>query len=216
LGITCDVGRTILALCALVVVGCKGEPKVLEPRSPPPRATPPIALPSQPVPAGYGRVVLHGTDGRLRITARGDTAFVPPGTNVPPTRTGELCVTPCVADLPYGNYRLFMSSADGSYSQTDTDDLSVREGITYHVRAPGKYEPPTWLPVLPTVVLIAASVAVLGGATLASRDEENRTAGFVLIGAGVAVGIGGGLLYYDASRGARQDGATTEWNEPAR
>lgn len=162
--------------------------------------------------------MLHGTDGRLRVTARGDTAFVPPGTNVPPTRTGELCVTPCVADLPYGNYRLFMSSADGSYSQTDTDDLSVREGVTYHVRAPGKYEPPTWLPVLPTVVLAVATVAVLGGAALASKkdDKDSQTTGFIMIGAGVGIGIGGGILYYDASRAKRQDGATTEWNEPAR
>jgi hypothetical protein len=111
-----------------------------------------------------------------------------------------------------------MSSADGSYSQTDTDDLRVGEGVTYHVRAPGKYEPPTWLPVLPTVVLAVATVAVLGGAALASRedDQDSRTTGLIMIGAGVGIGIGGGLLYYDASRGARQDGATTQWTEPSR
>jgi len=195
-------------------IGCKGEPKVLEPRSPPPHALPPIGLPSQPIPPGYGRVVLHSTDGPLRITARADVAFVPPGTNVPATRTGELCVTPCVADLPLGHYRLFMNSADGSYAQGDTDDLRVGEGVTYHVRAPGKFEPPTWLPVLPTVLVIVATGAFLGGVALVSqRDDSQRTTGFILMGAGVGVGVAGGILYYDASRGARQDGATTEWTE---
>lgn len=174
-------------------------------------------MPTQPTPEGFGRVVLHGTDGPLRVTARADVAFVPPGMSVPPTRTGELCVTPCVLDLPQGHYRLFLSSADGSYEASDTDDMVVRNGVTYHVRAPGKFVPPTWLPVLPTVIVILATGAVVGGASLVSKgDGSQKTTGGILIGVGVAAGIGGGLLYYDASRGARQDGATTEWNEPAK
>jgi hypothetical protein len=200
-----------------MAVGCKGEPKVLEPRSPPARERPPVSLPTQPVASGMGRVVLHGTDGPLRVSARADVAFVPPGMNVPPTRTGELCTTPCVLDLPNGHYRLFMSSADGSYEQSDTDDLLVRDGVTYHLRAPGKFVPPTWIPVLPTVMMIAATGAILGGsALLGQEDSSQKTTGGVLVGVGLAVAIGGGILYYDASRGARQDGATTEWNEPVR
>lgn len=206
-----------VGLVFALVAGCKGEPKVLEPRTPPPRTPPPVALPQQPIPDGFGRVVLHSTDDPMRVSARADVAFVPPGMNVPATRTGELCVTPCVVDLPHGHYRLFLASADGSYEQSDTDDMVVRQGITYHVRAPGKFVPPTWLPVLPTVLVIAASAAIMGGAALAAGDDTSqKTTGGILIGVGVGVGIGGGLLYYDASRGARQDGATTEWNEPAR
>lgn len=206
----------LFTLALPLLVACKGEPKVLEPRSPPPRSPPPVALPAQPVPAGMGRVVLHGTDGPLRVSARADVAFVPPGMSVPPTRTGELCVTPCVVDLPHGHYRLFMSSADGTYEQSDTDDMVVRDGVNYHVRAPGKFVPPTWIPVVPTVMMVAATAAVLGGASLMSGDDDSqKTTGGVLIGVGLAVGIGGGLLYYDASRGARQEGATTQWNVPA-
>lgn len=93
----------------------------------------------------------------------------------------------------------------------------VRDGVTYHLRAPGKFVPPTWIPVLPTVMMIAATGAILGGsALLGQEDSSQKTTGGVLVGVGLAVAIGGGILYYDASRGARQDGATTEWNEPVR
>src|SRR5262245_10972846 len=96
------------------LVGCTNEPKILPPRAPPPRAAPPISVPSVPVPEGFGRVVLHGTDGPMRISVRADESFIPPGMSVPPTRSGELCVTPCVVDLPAGRYKLFLVSDDGS------------------------------------------------------------------------------------------------------
>jgi len=164
---------------------------------------------------GSGRVVLHGTDGPMRITARADTAFVPPGTQMQPTRTGELCTTPCAVDLPVGNYKLYMTSADGSYSHGDTDTIVVREGLTYYVRAPGKFEPPQWIHVLPTVIFAAGLTLALVGATMTtSEDETTQTTGMVLLGGGIAVSIGGGILAYDASRGTQQDGATTTWWVP--
>ena len=204
----------VLAL-GLMGVGCRGEPKALGPRTPPPRVAPAVPLPPAPPPPHYGRVVLSSTDAALNITVRADTTFVPPGHPVPPNRTGELCTTPCAADLPIGRYKLYMTSADGSYSQGDTDRLDVREGVNYYIRAPGKFEEPTWLPVLPSVLVGLATVAVLGGAVLLSSGEDSQqTGGALLIRGGIALGVGGGILYYDASRGAIQEGATTTWTEP--
>jgi hypothetical protein len=153
----------------------------------------------------------------MRVTAQADHTFVPPGGGVTPTRTGELCMsTPCVVDLPAGRYRLFLSSADGSFSHGDTDDLVVTEGVIYYSRAPGHHEPPTWFPVLPTVVIVGAAALIAGGAVLATDREEkgeSRTAGFVLLGAGAVLGIWGGIEMYDASRAKQQEGATTIWRQ---
>jgi hypothetical protein len=204
-----------LFFIAIFGSACAGEPKVLAPREPPARNPPPVTLAAATIAVGSGRVVLHGTDGPMRITARADTAFVPPGSQLQPTRTGELCTTPCAVDLPVGSYKLYMTSADGSYSHGDTDTLVVREGLTYYVRAPGKFEPPQWIHVLPTVILTAGLTLALAGAAMTTSDDETtQTTGMVLLGGGIAVSIGGGVLAYDASRGTQQDGATTSWWVP--
>lgn len=119
-----------------------------------------------------------------------------------------------MTDLPIGRYKLFMSSADGSYDQSDTDTLEVREGLNYYLRAPGKFEEPTWIPVLPTVLTVLGVAAIAGGAALASDSEDTRTTGLILAGGGLALTITGGVLMYDAQRGAIQKGATTTWTEP--
>jgi hypothetical protein len=209
--------RTALGLGVLLTVSvsaCRGEPRALEPRSPPPRIAPNVPIPAAPVAPHHARVVLHSTDESLQITARADTAFVPPGHPVPPSRTGELCTTPCVADLPIGRYKLFMTSADGSYDQSDTDTLEVREGLNYYLRAPGKFEEPTWIPVLPTVLTVLGVAAIAGGVALASNSEDTRTTGILIAGGGAALTITGGILMYDAGRGAIQKGATTTWTQP--
>ncbi len=188
---------------------------MLEPRSPPAHTPPSIPVPRTPLPAGYGRVVLDSTDARLKITARADTAFVPPGSQVKPTRVGELCITPCVVDLPVGNYKLYMTGADDSNNEGDTDVLQVREGLTYYRRAPGKFDPPTWIPVLPSVLIGVATVGLLSGALVASsKNTSQQMAGYGIMAGSVAFGVTGGIMYYDASRGARQEGASTTWTEP--
>jgi len=134
-----------------------------------------------------------------------------------PTRTGELCTTPCVVDLPRGTYKLYLVGAPTESNFGDTDTLSVREGVNYWVRAPGKYEPPTWIPVVPSLLVALGVSAVLTGAYVASKDDDtSKAAGLGLAGAGVGISIVGGLMVYDAGRGARQDGATTTWTEPLR
>lgn len=207
---------------ACQVVACAGEPRVLEPRAPPGREMPAVNLPATPPPVGEGRVVLDAIDGPMNVTVQADTTFVPPGATVAPSRTGELCVTPCAADLPLGRYRLFLSSRDGEHG--DTDDLVVSQGVTVYRRAAGKYVSPSVANrILPASVfvlgLVVASVglAVSEGTTTAqsgtSGSSGTPVAGLVLLGLGVAMAIGGGIWTYDASRAVQQQGATTTWQE---
>jgi hypothetical protein len=199
----------------IAMIGCTGEPRVLTPRAPPPRVHPPVTLRTEPLGPGQGRVVLHTTDGPMRVSVRADESFVPPGQAVPPTRSGELCITPCVSDLPAGRYKLFMVSADGSLPGGDVDVLDVREGgLNYHLRSPSQAEPRQWIPVLPVVMAVAGGLALAGGAALMTAPEPDRTAGaLLLLGGGIAI-TAGGIVYYDASRGTQQEGATTHWWEP--
>jgi len=174
---------------------------------------PSVAWPQYPLQVGYGRVVLHGTDGPMHVVAQADTSFVPPGQSVPPTRSGGLCPsTPCVADLPVGRYKLFLTSADGSFTHGDVDELTVTDGVTYYVRAPGRYQAPEWLRVYPIVLLTAAAALVVTGTVFAvEKDGTERAAGFAVLGGGVVIGVWGGIELYDASRAKQQEGATTVW-----
>jgi hypothetical protein len=151
----------------------------------------------------------------MHVVAQADRTFVPPGHSVPPTRTGDLCPsTPCVADLPVGRYKLYISSADGSFKHGDTDELNVTDGVTYYVRAPGRYEPPEWLRVFPVVLVTGAAALAIAGTVLAVNDDgssQSRTAGYVMMGGGVAIGIWGGIELYDASRAKQQEGTSTVW-----
>jgi hypothetical protein len=180
---------------------------------------PSVQLPPTPPAEGNGRVVLETTDGPMRIIAETDPVFVPPGAKAPPpSRSGELCVTPCVADLPVGKYRLFMSAEAGE-QHGDTDDLLVGQGLTVYRRAPGKYTTPT-IPdrIGPAAVLVLGAVLLSVGlsmATLSAAPNGNGDAvpGLLLGGAGIGLGIGGGVWLYEASRAVRQQGATTTWAE---
>jgi hypothetical protein len=175
-------------------------------------------MPAAPVPEGRTRVVLMTTDGPMRITARADTEFVPPGTNAPPTRMGELCTTPCIADLPPGQYKLYLNAPDGT---GDVDMLTVpaTSGVTYYERAPGRFESPKW-PLLATALIGVGVGLLVGGAILASSPDTSssgqQAGGYALLIGGGALAIVGGALWYDSSRGATRDGATSVWSEPSR
>jgi hypothetical protein len=195
--------------------GCTGAPKELPPRAPPPRAAPPVTMPPNPPALGIARVVLGTTDGPMKIEARGDLEFVPPGTNYRPSHFGELCVTPCVIDLPVGRYKLYLRP-EGTSNSGDVDVIDLREGMNYYVRAPGRFDPPQWLHVWPSVLAIAGVTAFSVGAGFAfGRDSGARGAGAALMVGGVVITTTGGILIYDASRGSTQEGATTLWRESA-
>jgi hypothetical protein len=190
---------------------------VLLPRAPPPRELPPIGLPSAPVPPGQARVVLDTTDGPMRVSVQSDPTFVPPGADRPPSRAGELCITPCVADLPMGRYRLFLSST-GADSRGDTDDILLGHGTTVYRRAPGKYETPSLTNAIPPAILVTLGIVLVVWSPLvaaATDDSGTRTAGIALTGLGLASLVGGGIWLYDSRRAVEQEGATTLWQEPA-
>lgn len=210
----CSWGRFFGAgLIGLAAVGCAGEPKQLPPRAPPAREIPPVSMPAEMPKTGYGRIVLHGTDGPMRVVVQADTSFIPPGGSVPPTRTGELCPsTPCAADLPVGRYKLFLTSADGSFTHGDTDELIVTEGVTYYVRSPGRYEAPHWIHAYPALLLAGAVALVVGGSILASEPgNTNQGIGIATMIGGAGLGVWGGIELYDESRAKQQNGATTVW-----
>src|SRR4051812_27286244 len=109
----CSAGdgfRTLCLTCAALVLatslGCVGAPKLLPPRTPPAAVPPPVALPPMPPAANRGRVVLYTTDGPMRIIAEAPKQFATAAADQP--RSGELCVSPCVVDIPPGHYKLYL------------------------------------------------------------------------------------------------------------
>jgi len=173
---------------------------------------PAIALPSTPIPPNHGRVVLDTTEGAMRVAAKYDPTFIPPGGSTEKGKSGELCITPCVVDLPFGKYRLFFSALD--YSETslgDIDDLVVNEGLTIYRRAPGSYRTPSPVDqIAPGALLLVGAVALTASAlTAAKTDNPGMTAGLA-VGGGVAL-IGGGVWGYEQSRATQRDGSTTVW-----
>lgn len=214
-------GALVAVLLAVAAMGCTREPKVLEPRMPPPRssfgAPPGSALP--PIPPGFGRVELQTTEGSMHLTARADVPFAPPGSAGPPSRSGELCTTPCIVDLPPGHYRLFLSSTREGDERGDVADLYVAPGVQHWIRAPGRYESAKAFPPGPIALLVAGAVAMTLGSALIQPDSRggassNTSTGLGLVLGGAALSGLGGLFYYDQSRAIQQDGATTYWRDP--
>ena len=202
----------IAGLFPVFLVACAGEPVRLAPRTPPPRDTPRVALPATPPAPRYGRVVLEATDGPMRIAAKYDPSFVPPGGATEQGKSGELCVTPCVVDLPVGKYRLFLSATEAvDASSGDTDDLIVGEGVQIYRRAPGRYRTPQPIDAVgPAAVVILSIAAFTAGSVLVAK-EDTRAPGVGLIVGGAVGGILGSFWGYNAGRATQQDGATTAW-----
>lgn len=178
---------------------------------------PGVALPPTPPPAGHGRLVLDTVDGPMQVTAQSDPTFRPPDAAGVPLRSGELCRTPCAADLPYGRYRLFLTGV--GTERGDSDDVTVAEGLNVYRRAPGTYTTPTITNQIAPMIVTVLGAALFGAGIYPlalSKDSSGRTAGVVMMGAGLALGVGGGLWLYDTKRAVQQDGATTTWREPIR
>jgi hypothetical protein len=182
---------------------------------------PAVQLPPSPPARGTGRVVFDTTDGPMRVSITSDPTFVPPGGSAPPSRSGELCLTPCVADLPQGKYRLFMY-AEGGQQAGDSDDLVVGEGMTVYRRAPGKYTTPTITERVPPAIVtvlgvvlfsVGLSLTTVSAAPSTNGSSNSPLPGLLLGGIGLGLGIGGGVWFYETSRATRQRGATTMWTE---
>jgi hypothetical protein len=211
--------RSLCVLCAATLassVGCVGAPKILPPRTPPDAVPPPVALPSSPPENNRGRVVLFTTDGPMRVVAEAPKQFA--ATGAEPPRSGELCVSPCVVDIPPGHYKLYLEGVQPGGPTGDVDDLQVNPGLNYYLRAPGKFDQPTWIPWGPTLIAIAGGLVATSGVLWAasSANGGSATPGLVVFGAGLGILIGAGVYTYDAQRGTIQQGATTQWSVPLR
>jgi hypothetical protein len=115
-------------------------------------------------------------------------------------------------DLPQGRYKLYMTASDANSSHGDVDELLVNPGVNYYVRAPGKFEPPEWMPVVPTLLVVLGTGLLTSGAIMAiDSSNSSRVVGGSMMAAGLSIGIVGGALYYDKQRGTMQQGATTVW-----
>jgi hypothetical protein len=212
------VGYSCGALLLLgMLCGCAGEPRRLAAAQAPPRLVPSVRLPDTPIAPNHGRVVLDTTSGPMRVTAKYDPSFTPPGGSIEKGLGGELCTTPCVVDLPVGRYRLFFSAtANAESSLGDSDDLIVNPGLTVYRRAPGRYQTSSPADQVGPVALFAAGVlAVTIGAALlsahaASKDGDQAAPAALIVGGSAAL-IGGGVWSYDRSRATQQDGASTVW-----
>jgi len=173
---------------------------------------PNVNLPPTPPAERYARVVIDTTDGPMLISAKYDPSFVPPGGPPATTQSGELCTTPCYADLPVGKYRFYMSAAAGTDpSSGDTDDVRLAEpGVYVYRRAPGRYDTPSPVDQIgPGAVILVSTVAFIIGASLLGGDDRNGTAGAALMLGGLAGGVAGGVWSYEESRAVKQDGRAT-------
>jgi hypothetical protein len=166
---------------------------------------PNVRLPSTPPAERYARVIIDTTDGPMLVTARYDPSFVPPGGPPTTTQSGELCTTPCFADLPVGKYRFYLSAAAGTDpSAGDTDDVTLAEpGVYVYRRAPGRYDTPSPTDQIGPAGVIIVSTVAIGG------DDANQAAGGALVIGGIAGNIAGGVWAYEASRAVKQDGRAT-------
>ena len=196
----------------LFVAGCAGEPRRLPPAEPPPRALPNVVISTAPIRPNYGRVVIDTVGGPMRVTAKFDPSFSPAGSSHERGVSGELCLTPCVVELPLGRYRLFFSATENSSSALgDADDLVVNEGITIYRRAPGLYRTPSPVDGIAPAALLIAGVAAITAGALTSHNQADRSLGAGLVIGGSAAVIGGGLWGYEKSRATQRDGAATVW-----
>lgn len=172
---------------------------------------PALAMPSAPVPEGHGRVVLDTTDGPMDVVARTDAAFV--ASAEVPSRSGFLCRTPCVVDLPIGAYTLYFSGLEGDAARGDVTRLEVRDGLNVLRRSPGKYQAPEDANALGVTLAVLGSTMLGIGIALAVSTEE--------VPAGVGLSIGGtagtvgGIALAMPKRAEQQEGATSAWNVPA-
>ena len=169
---------------------------------------PRVTMPAQAPAPGHGRLVIDTVDGPMDVAARNVARFEGAGSQ--PTRSGPLCRTPCVVDLPLGRYTLFLSGLAQDPSRGDVVSVEVHPGVTVIRRAPGKYETPEYLPAAPITLVVGGGIGTVAGAAVMGGGEA--AGGGVLLGTGVALTIGGLITW--PRRATQQDGSSTTWNEP--
>jgi hypothetical protein len=196
-------------LLAAVLSGCV---KVHPPPPPPAAVLPGVAQPPSPPPIGHGRVVLDTVD-------RSSTAYVVEGTAYSTSGytavfNRMLCRTPCVVDLPYGQYELrFVAGPglDASAQVAVAGDKAVRTKLAEKNGGGLAF-------VGHSLGILGAALGAVGGIGWASSrgDGSDNAEGFGTISlVGVAIlGFGVGLWFLDHP--SYRPAATTQWNLTAR
>jgi hypothetical protein len=126
-----------------------------------------------------------------------------------------LCQTPCAVNLPRGQHELLFSNLDLSTGRTSVTSVRVGERPTVARHTLGRQTNSVG-GLIGALLLggLGLSGAALGGMLMAFGTDESgadlRPAGGVVLGVGVAMGIGAWVLG-EVSRPTMQPGATTQW-----
>ncbi len=180
----------------------------------PPPQTPAQQLPSLPVEPpppvqDQGQVALEAVGGPARVevilaTEQWSGTYVA-GSSV---RTAPVCVTPCVANLPYGSHELrFQSLKDPSLMSTDVVTVATKPSVfRYQI---GRTETHIGKSLGGIMLFSFGIVGAATGLSLAAADiGGGPMIGVGLLGLGVSV-VGG--LLWNAGRTEVQPGAGTQW-----
>jgi hypothetical protein len=203
------VAQGLFVLTLGLPAGCMTA-NVLPPRAAPPAVMPAVQIPSNAPTSGRGRLVVDTTDGPMDVAAQRLQAF--DGASAGPVATGPLCRTPCVVDLPFGRYDLYLSGLASDPSRGDKAPVEVREGTNVLLRAPGKYEVPN--SAQPGPIVLASLGGLLAGvspAFIAVKDSGiGLTVGSAVIGVALLVA---GLATFDYTAD-QQAGTSTFFVNP--
>lgn len=165
------ISRSCSAMTAAFLLG--GCVMRLPAPPPPARTRPSISVPSHPPPAGHGRVIIESADGTSSVVhlIEGATFVVAPGGFGGALHVRRLCVTPCFADLPYGQHELrFTVDGDSSRAGEAYVNVSNRTSVL-RVHLAGRRP-------LGLVAVFGGSVGVLAGlSTIGAGVGWSITAG---------------------------------------
>ncbi|TAK23845.1 MAG: hypothetical protein EPO40_25130 [Myxococcaceae bacterium] len=177
---------------------------------------------------GEGQITLDVVGGPARIdlvtertqpasgtqvwAVRGRASFTAPG---PQITTRPLCVSPCVANLPFGQHELSFTSTDDSSRRSSTGFVTVTPHPAVVRHAMGYQE--THAGGVVTAVLLSAFgvAATLAGTALVAIDSQPQAhglgvAGFTTLGVGAAL-VTSGIIVGVNSRPDSQPGTTVQW-----
>ena len=190
----------IAALSALLLVLCAGCARSLPPAATPQRIAPDISV-DEPVSEGRGRLVIDVVDGPAQIYhvhARAQQLQDETGerwsfSEVPE----ELCVSPCIVELPLGNAMLGFPIAGTDWIQHDLVHISSEPAV--YRRALARRDGPSAGYELAILTTVLSSLALVTGVALlpiglAKGEDGVAFAGAITLGAGallLPVGIWG-------------------------
>ncbi len=197
------------AFAMFVASGCSFTTQ-LPPRQAPTEELPRLRLPPPPPEAGKGRVALDSMGEDAEVVWRVDSevafgygayrnAYGYAKTTVP------VCRTPCVANLPYGTYKLEFTGEDG---RIQTVDLMVgEEPLVVRVRM-GRDDPgPGAITSIGTTLMITGGVLGLAAGGVLAEGQDDPLAPGMLVGGLAAFGLGYILLHHFPD--VKQQGAVT-------